>query len=58
MPSFFIRNRSVFGMQAQPLGRVPSPLIRQPHSRSTASMCARCTASSVSDRADRVGRRR
>ena len=65
-PSFFIRNRSVFGWMPRRSAALPAPLIRQPQRSSTLSMCARCTASRLSGasacaaaaRAERQRRRR
>jgi hypothetical protein len=40
-PSFFIRNRSVFGWMPRRSALLPDPLIRQPHRSRTLSICAR-----------------
>ena len=40
-PSFFMRNRSVFGWMPRRSAAFPAPLIRPPHNRRTASMCSR-----------------
>ena len=47
IPSFFMRNRSVFGCSPSTSAALPLPLMRHPQRRSACSMCRRSTSSRV-----------